>query len=183
MFGRRRRICTLLAAAARNHQTFPAFHECAGVDLHSACSQERLGLARAREWKQEFAETDDTFEVDLVRVYVGYDEIMPVTMPRCMPLVRSVVGCKVNLHQARSIRRGVGNGGTGYYRPVRFFSGQRKIFFSHNKSVNNTFSHDLSAKRTGHVTTQTQTKRELKYVLCVSENRRELQLMFSRYFG
>ena len=40
------------------------------------------------------------------------------------------------------------------YRPVRlaykpYFFSQRTIFFSHNKSANSTFSHDLSAKRTG----------------------------------
>ena len=33
------------------------------------------------------------------------------------------------------------------YKP--YFFSQRTVFFSHNKSVNNTFSHDLSAKRTG----------------------------------
>jgi len=31
-----------------------------------------------------------------------------------------------------------------------YFFGQRTVFFSHNKSVNSTFSHGLSAKRTGH---------------------------------
>ena len=40
-------------------------------------------------------------------------------------------------------------------RPVRlaykqYFFSQRTIFFSHNKSTNNTFRHDLSAERTGH---------------------------------
>ena len=33
------------------------------------------------------------------------------------------------------------------YKP--YFFSQRIIFFSHNKSANSTFSHDLSAKRTG----------------------------------
>ena len=31
-----------------------------------------------------------------------------------------------------------------------YFFSQRIIFFSHNKSANSTFSHGLSAKRTGH---------------------------------
>jgi len=39
-------------------------------------------------------------------------------------------------------------------RPVRlayklYFFSQRTIFFSHNKSANNTFNHGLSAKRAG----------------------------------
>ena len=32
-----------------------------------------------------------------------------------------------------------------------YFFSQRTIFFSHNKSANSTFSHDLSAKRTGQI--------------------------------
>ena len=35
------------------------------------------------------------------------------------------------------------------YKP--YFFRQRTLFFSHNKSANNTFSHGLSAKRTGHM--------------------------------
>jgi len=43
-----------------------------------------------------------------------------------------------------------------YIRPVRlaykpYFFSQRTVFFSHNKAVNSTFSHGLSAKRTGHL--------------------------------
>ena len=34
------------------------------------------------------------------------------------------------------------------YKP--YFFSQRTVFFSHNKSANSTFSHGLSAKRTGH---------------------------------
>ena len=42
------------------------------------------------------------------------------------------------------------------YRPVRlaykpYFFGQQTLFFSHNKSANNTFSHGLSVNRTGHM--------------------------------
>ena len=35
------------------------------------------------------------------------------------------------------------------YKP--YFFSQRIIFFSHNKSANSTFSHDLSVKRTGQI--------------------------------
>ena len=35
------------------------------------------------------------------------------------------------------------------YKP--YFFSQRTVFFSHNKSTNSTFSHGLSAKRTGHL--------------------------------
>ena len=33
---------------------------------------------------------------------------------------------------------------------VPYFFSQRTVFFSHNKAANSTFSHGLSAKRTGH---------------------------------
>ena len=50
-----------------------------------------------------------------------------------------------------------------YHRPIRlaykpYFFSQRTVFFSHNKSANSTFSHGLSAKRTGHEV--------YNYVLC-----------------
>ena len=69
-------------------------------------------------------------------------------------LYSSSINAKTHDHSSIQIQLIMASrpGFLGHFRPLRlashiFFS-QRTIFFSHNKSANNTFSHDLSAKRT-----------------------------------
>ena len=55
------------------------------------------------------------------------------------------------------------------YKP--YFFNQRTIFFSHNKLVNSTFSHGLSAKRIGLIT----------FILVISSSDKVVAILFTKF--